>query len=213
MAFVDVLMATLKTGHCFESKINMGYGVAMFRLLLLISCLGFVIGCGDESVSEPTAAEPTVMEPTVVEPTVVEPTVVEPTVVEPTVVEPTVVEPRVWVGDARGDNDLDRLVSGLYTEITGDLTIILGQTDTIDLPHLKTVGGDFWISSNFYLTTVDLPQLQSVGGQISGGQIRINNHPTLTSVDLPQLKTVGWHVYVNDNATLTSIEMPQFTIS
>ena len=57
MAFVDVFVATLKAGHYFESKINMGYGVAMFRLLLLISCLGFVVGCGEDSVAEPTVAE------------------------------------------------------------------------------------------------------------------------------------------------------------
>ena len=59
MAFVDVVIATLKTGHYFESKINMDYGVAMLRLLLIISCLGFVVGCGEDSVAEPTVAEPT----------------------------------------------------------------------------------------------------------------------------------------------------------
>ena len=60
MTFVDVLIATLKTGHCFESKINMGYGVAMLRSLLLISCLVFVVGCVEASVIEPTVAEPKV---------------------------------------------------------------------------------------------------------------------------------------------------------
>ena len=133
----------------------------MFKSLLLISCLGFVVGCG-----ECTEVEPTVVEPTVAEPTVAEPTVVEPTIVEPTAVEPTVVDPRVWVGDATED-DLDMLFAGLYTEITGNL--IFGDTrrNTFDLPQLETIGGNLVIFNNSFLPTTSLPQLQSVGGYVN----------------------------------------------
>ena len=142
-------MATLKASHCFEFKINIGYGATMFKSLLLISCLGSIVGCGEDSEIEPTVVEPTVVEPTVIEPTVAEPTVVEPTVVEPTVVEPTVVEPtvveptvadpsRVWGGNATDDN-LDELFSGGYTTITGYLKIRDTQIDIIDLPQLQKI--------------------------------------------------------------------------
>ena len=199
MTFVDVLIATLKTNPCFESKVNVCYGVAMFRLLLLISCLGFVVGCG---------------ECTEVEPTVVEPTVVEPTVMEPTVVEPTVVEPRVWVGDATED-DLDMLIAGLYTEITGNLIITESETNTItlSLPLLQSVGGNVYIYDNPHLTTIDLPQLLSVGGYVN-----IASNATLTTVTLPKLQTVGGlpklqsvggYVNIASNATLTTVTLPQ----
>ena len=165
MTFVDVLITTLKTNPCFESKINMGYGVAMFRLLLLISCLGFVIGCGDESVSEPTVAAPTV--------------------VEPTVVEPTAAEPKVWHGDATED-DLDMLASERYTAITGDLLIRESQLTAITMPQLLSVGGYVHVHNNKSLTSIDLPQLQSVGGYVS---MAINK--ALTTIDLSQLQSVG----------------------
>ena len=172
MAFVDVFIATLKTNPCFESKVNMCYGVAMFRLLLLISCLGFVIGCGDESVSEPT------------------------------VMETTAAERRVWFGDATED-DLDILIAGHYTEITGNLEISYTQIDTITLPHLQSVSGFFTIDGNDNLTGVDLPQLQSVG------EISISDNNNLTSITVPQLQSVSGGVYIYDSTTLTSIDFPQ----
>ena len=208
MAFVDVVIATLKTNPCFESRVNVCYGVAMFRLLLIISCLGFVIGCGDESVSESTAAEPTVVEPTVMEPTAAEPTVMEPTVVEPTVVEPTVVEPRIWAGDATGD-DLDELASGGYTEITGGLSIGEGRIGTIDLSQLETIGGGVQIYENPNLTTITMPQLQSIGGYF---WVDYNNN--LTTIDLPQLQSTGGNdFYIWNNSSLTDRRLSTTTIN
>ena len=164
----------------------MGYGVAMFRLLLLISCLGFVISCGDESVSEPTAAEPTVA--------------------EPTVAEPTIVEPRVWVGDVNTVEDLNRV--GSYTEITGDLWIqqINDNLTSIDLPHLQTIGGYFWIEGNDNLTTITLPQLQSVGDGFV-----ISNSESLTSIDLPHLQTIVGYIVMPESPQLTDCDLGSFT--
>ena len=162
MAFVDVLIATLKTNPCFESKVNMGYGVAMFRLVLIISCLGFVVGCIDGSASEPMVMEPTAM--------------------EPTVMEPTSVEPKLWFGDAEGDSNLDRLVSGRYTEIVGSLIIHGSQTDTIDLPHLQVIDGDVSIREGDNLTSIGFPQLQSVGGDFG-----IAYNKSLTTLALPRV--------------------------
>ncbi len=105
----------------------MGYGVAMFRLLLLISCLGFVIGYGGESVAKPRVAEPTVAES-------------------------ASVEPKVWQGDVTTLEDLNRV--GSYTEITGNLIVNWNTTlTTIDMPQLQSVGGYIEIINNNNLTT------------------------------------------------------------
>ena len=192
MAFVDVFIATLKTNPCFESKVNVCYGVAMFRLLLLISCLGFVVGCGDESVSEPTAAEPTVMEPTVVEPTVVEPTVVEPTVVEPTVVEPTVVEPTV--------------VEPTVVEPTVvEPTVVEPTVVEPTVVEPTVVEPRIWAGD---ATGDNLDELASGGYTEITGYLRVSD-TQIDTIDLPQLQSVGGNVYISRNASLTTITMPQ----
>ena len=157
---LDVFIATLKTNPCFESKINVCYGVAMFKSLLLISCLGFVVGCGDESE-------------------------------------------KVWFGDAT-ENDLNRLIAGRYTKITGRLIITGSPKKAIDLPQLRSVDGGVIIKKSHSLTTISMPHLKTIGGPLV-----ISSSHGLTSISFPQLETIGGRVEISNNDTLTTLTLPQ----
>ena len=112
----------------------------------------------------------------------------------------------VWQGDVTTLEDLNRVGSGSYTEITGDLRIqqINDNLTSIDLPQLQSIGGGFIIGSNGILASVDLPQLQSIDGNVILG-----GNDSLASIDLPQLQSIGGWVKVSGNDTITAIDLPQ----
>ena len=70
--------------------------------------------------------------------------------------EPTAAEPKVWLGDARGDDEVAMLASGGYTDITGNLIIVDSGINTIAFPLLQSVGGHVEIYDSYNLTTITL---------------------------------------------------------
>ena len=146
----------------------MVYGATMFKSLLLISCLVFVVGCGDESVSEPTVW----------------------------LGDATADNLDVLIAGRYIDITGSLIVSGSQTGIltVPQLRSVGGRVEIthntrltrIDLPQLQSVGGFFKLSDNHSLTSLNMPRLQSVGGAGGwwGGGFSIFDNDNLTDCDL-----------------------------
>ena len=156
MTFVDVFVATLKINPCFESKTNIGYGATMFRLLLLISCLVFVVGCGDESEAKPKIWVGNVWVGDLDGFVSGGYTVITGSL--------------IILG-----RQIDTIDMPLLEAIGGDVDIVNNNRLTsIYLPQLQAIGGEVNIKRNENLTTLTTPQLELVGG-------RPNNHHHATT--------------------------------
>jgi hypothetical protein len=89
--------------------------------------------------------------------------------------------------DISSSADVDRFAC---TEtINGHVWVENSNLAAIELPQLKTVGGNFIMQTNFALTTVELPTLQSVGGEF---HLKANPLTTLTVPSLTAVGTLNW---------------------
>ena len=141
----------------------------MFRLLLLISCLGFVIGYGGESVAKSKAAEPKVWFGDAEGDNDLDRlasggyTKITGALIVPKGQKKPIDLPQ-----------LKTIGGGLAMAVNDNLT-------SISMPRLQSIGGGFSITDNRNrkLTTIDMPQLQTVEGWLD-----ISETPILTDCDL-----------------------------
>ena len=113
----------------------------------------------------------------------------------------TIIVGNVTINNGRDITDLSPLSNIIH--ITGNAKIEANTlTNLIGLNNLQTIGENFTIKTNPYLSTlVNFPALQSIGGDFF-----VSNNATLTTLNnFPVLQSIGGKFDVFKNATLTTL--------
>ena len=111
----------------------------------------------------------------------------------------TIIVGNVTINNGRDITDLSPLSNIIH--ITGNAKIEANTlTNLIGLNNLQTIGENFTIKTNPYLSTLgNFPALQSIGGDFF-----VSNNATLTTLNnFPILQSIGGNFDVFKNATLT----------
>lgn len=137
-------------------------------------------------------------------------------------------EERVLDGSFIVRDEVDLALLMPYTEITGNLTIDGDESDisSLNLPNIRTIGGNLTINGQSRVTTVLMPNLSSVGEVLrlyampamtsfnfnalqSADSLQIFNNGALRTATFPSLVRVGTGpLTISGNAGLTFFEIP-----
>ena len=98
-------------------------------------------------------------------------------------------------------NAADATAAQAYTGITGSLVMGVGFAGVVDLPRLRTVGGDVFAEGGG-LTNLRAPNLTSIGNDLW-----IYLVTALVEVDLRSLVTVGGRLWVYRNPKLATLRL------
>jgi len=107
----------------------------------------------------------------------------------------------VFEGSIAINNAADAVAAQAYTEISGSLVIGLGFTGAVDLPRLRSVGGDVFAEGG-NMTNLRAPNLTSIGNDLWVYLVS-----QLVEVDLRSLVTVGGRLWVYRNAKLATLRL------
>jgi hypothetical protein len=107
----------------------------------------------------------------------------------------------VFEGSVTINSAADATAAQAYTEIKGSLTMGAGFTGVVDLPRLRTVGGDVYAEGGG-TTNLRAPNLTSIGNDLW-----IYLVTQLVEVDLRSLVTVGGRLWVYRNPKLAILRL------
>ena len=107
----------------------------------------------------------------------------------------------VFEGSVTINNAADAIAAQAYTEISGSLVMGIAFTGAVDLPRLRTVGGDVYAEGGG-MTNLRAPNLTSIGNDLW-----IYLVTQLVEVDLRSLVTVGGRLWVYRNAKLATLRL------
>ena len=107
----------------------------------------------------------------------------------------------VFEGSITINSAADATAAQAYTDITGSLVIGVGFTGAVDLPRLRTVGGDVYAEGGG-MTNLRAPNLASIGGDLWVYLVT-----KLVELDLRSLVTVGGRLWVYRNPKLATLRL------
>jgi hypothetical protein len=107
----------------------------------------------------------------------------------------------VFEGSITINNAADATAAQAYTGITGSLVMGVGFAGAVDLPRLRTVGGDVFAEGGG-LTNLRAPNLTSIGNDLW-----IYLVTTLVEVDLRSVVTAGGRLWVYRNPKLATLRL------
>jgi len=107
----------------------------------------------------------------------------------------------VFEGSITINNAVDATAAQAYTGITGSLVIGIGFAGAIDLPRLRTVGGDVFAEGGG-VTNLRAPNLTDIGNDLW-----IYLATALVEVDLRSLVAVGGRLWVYRNPKLATLRL------
>jgi hypothetical protein len=107
----------------------------------------------------------------------------------------------VFDGSLTINNATDATAAQAYSGITGSLVIGVGFAGTVDLPGLRTVGGDVFAEGGG-ITNLRAPNLTSIGNDLW-----IYLVTALVELDLRSLVTVGGRLWVYRNPKLATLRL------
>ncbi len=107
----------------------------------------------------------------------------------------------VFEGSITINNAADATAAQAYSDITGSLVIGIAFAGVVDLPRLRTVGGDVFAEGGG-ITNLRAPNLTSIGEDLW-----IYLVTALVEVDLRSLVTVGGRLWVYRNPKLATLRL------